>query len=118
MNLLADESIDRGIVERLRQDRHTVCYVAEMDPGISDDKVLSLANRQGYLLLTADKDFGELVFRQHRLQPGVVLIRLAGLPSRRKAEIVASAIGQHMSELPGNFAVITPSLFRLRRPSK
>jgi hypothetical protein len=40
MKLLIDESVDRQIVERLRQDGHDVLYVAEMDPGISDDAVL------------------------------------------------------------------------------
>jgi hypothetical protein len=46
MNLLADESIDRQVIDRLRQDGHLVHYVAEMEPGISDDVVLHLANRE------------------------------------------------------------------------
>jgi Domain of unknown function (DUF5615) len=46
MNFLADESVDRQIVDRLRQDGHMVWYVAEMEPGISDDIVLGLANRE------------------------------------------------------------------------
>jgi hypothetical protein len=54
MNLLADESIDRQIVDRLRQDGHLVHYVAEMDPGISDETVLRLANREATVLLTTD----------------------------------------------------------------
>jgi len=118
MNFIADESIDRQIVERLRHDGHHVGYVAEMKPGISDDTVLDLANQESALLLTADKDFGELVFRQHRLIHGVVLIRLAGLSPLRKAEIVASAINRHISELPHAFAVISPEVFRIRRPNK
>ena len=68
MNFLADESVDRPIVDSLRQRGHDVLYVAEMEPGISDDAVLDLANQEGALLLTADKDFGELVFRQRRIQ--------------------------------------------------
>jgi predicted nuclease of predicted toxin-antitoxin system len=64
MNLLADEGVDRQIVERLRQEGYSVLYIAEMDPGISDDLVLDKANQVEALLLTADKDFGELVFRQ------------------------------------------------------
>lgn len=36
MNLLADESVDRQIVERLRQDGHQVLYIAEVEPSISD----------------------------------------------------------------------------------
>lgn len=115
MNFLADENVDRQIVGRLRQDGHLVWYVAEMEPGISDDVVLDLAGREEALLLTADKDFGELVFRQHRLAPGIVLIRLAGLSPTRKAELVASAINRHSTELLRAFAVMTPGGIRIRR---
>lgn len=66
MNLLADESVDRQIVERLRQDGHEVLYAAEMEPGIPDDVVLERANEISAWLMTADKDFGELVFRDKR----------------------------------------------------
>ena len=44
MNFVADESVDKQIVERLRDDGHSVWYVAEMAPSISDDEVLQLAN--------------------------------------------------------------------------
>ena len=115
MNFLADESVDRQIVERLRQGGHQVWYVAEMEPGISDDAVLDLANQEDALLLTADKDFGELVFRQRRLAPGVVLVRLAGLSPTSKAAIVASAVHLHGAELPHAFTVITPGAIRIRR---
>jgi len=118
MKFMADENIDRQIVDRLRQDGHTVMSVAEMDPGISDDVVLDLANQEGSLLLTADKDFGELVFRQHRLLTGVVLVRLAGLSPLSKAEAVASAITRHITELPQAFAVISPGIIRIRKRSK
>jgi len=117
MNFLADESVDKPIVDRLRADGHRVWYVAEMQPGISDDVVIELANREGALLLTADKDFGELVFRQRLLAPGVVLIRLAGLSPRRKVEVVASAISEHALQLPSAFMVIAPGAIRIRRQS-
>lgn len=64
MNLLADESVDRQIVEQLRLDNHDVLYIAEMEVGIADEQVLAIANRENVLLLTADKDFGELVFEE------------------------------------------------------
>ncbi len=90
-------------------------YIAEMEPGISDDAVLHLANQKQTLLLTADKDFGELVFRQRRLSPGVALIRLAGLSPASKAEIVTTAIEKHAAQLPRAFAVITPRAIRIRQ---
>ena len=114
MNFVADESIDREIVERLRENAHTVIYVAEMDPGISDDDVLRLANQQSAILITADKDFGELVFRQVLATYGVLLIRMAGLSQSLKAEMVSSAIKEHAPEIPNAFSVVTPGTIRIR----
>ncbi len=118
MRFLADEGVDRQIVERLRQDGHQVWYVAEMEPGISDEIVLDLANRENAILLTADKDFGELLFRQHRIAPGVVFIRLEGISPMNKAGIVSAALSKHILELPQTFAVITSGTIRIRRRDK
>jgi predicted nuclease of predicted toxin-antitoxin system len=59
MNLIADECVDRQIVDRLRGEGHEVFYMAEMDPSIPDEIILERANQKNALLLTADKDFGE-----------------------------------------------------------
>ena len=115
MNLLADENIDRHIVERLRQEAHVVAYVAEFEPGVSDDTILRQANERRALLLTEDKDFGELVFRQRLVHQGVVLIRLAGLSNLTKAAIVAEALRDRGEEFVNAFSVISPGLIRIRR---
>ena len=115
MNLLADESVDRQIVERLRQDGHEVLYVAEMEPGIADEIVLERANEKSASLVTTDKDFGELIFRDKRLTTGgVILIRLAGLSAERKAEIVSDAFREHAAEFLNQFSVISPGRIRIR----
>jgi predicted nuclease of predicted toxin-antitoxin system len=64
VNLVADEGIDRPVVERLRQDGHHVVYVAELSPSVPDEEVLRQASTGNAVLITADKDFGDLVFRQ------------------------------------------------------
>jgi predicted nuclease of predicted toxin-antitoxin system len=115
VNFLADEGIDRQIVARLRQEGHRVLYVAEMEPGLSDESVLDVANRERALLLTADKDFGEIVFRQRVYPHGIVLVRLAGLSPDRKAVVVASAIHQHAAELQHAFNGMAPGVCRIRR---
>ena len=86
-----------------------------MDAGIADEAVLELARVQDAVLLTADKDFGELVFRQKRLTNGVALLRLEGLTPLRKAEIVSAATTAHGDEWPHNFTVIAPGAMRIRR---
>ncbi len=58
MNFFADESLDHQIIARLRQGGHAVLDVTEIDPGISDDKVLSMANESKAILLTKELDPG------------------------------------------------------------
>ena len=117
MNFLADESIDRQIVDALREDDHAVLYVTEMDPGISDDEVLDKAEKGSAILITADKDFGELVFRQQRITMGVVLVRMAGLLPSKKAEIASTMIKKHLDAIQNAFSVISPNTIRIRRIS-
>lgn len=116
MRLLADEGVDAAIVDRLRSEGHDVTYVAELSPGITDDAVLALANADRRVLMTADKDFGELVFRLRRAAHGILLLRLTGLPSATKADAVKRAVGQHGREMAGAFTVLSPGLVRIRPP--
>ena len=118
MNLLADEGIDGSIVERLRQDGHEVLYMAEIDAGVPDEEVLRRANEKMALLVTADKDFGEMVFHQNLLSVGgVVLIRLAGLSPERKAELVSKIFQHRGAEFPRAFSVISVGRVRVRQKS-
>ncbi len=115
MKFVADESVDQNIVIRLREHGYEVRAIAEMEPGLADEHVLSLANREAATLLTADKDFGELVFRQKQTSHGVVLIRLAGLSQAQKSDIVVSVVDCYKQELTGAFAVVTPAAVRIRK---
>jgi predicted nuclease of predicted toxin-antitoxin system len=117
VNLLADENVDRPIVERLRREGHQVRYIVEIQKGVSDDEVLDAANSEHSILITADKDFGDLIFRQNRVAAGILLIRLEGLPAERKAEVVAGAIVEHGAELSGAFTVVSRGSIRIRRRS-
>ena len=114
MRLIADEGVEAGIVVRLRAEGHDVVYVAELAPGLDDDTVLASAVADERLLLTADKDFGDLVFRLGRIAHGVLLLRLAGLSQVAKAETVALALREHGEEIRSGFAVVTPGLVRVR----
>ena len=115
MELVADEGIESPIVLRLRQDGLAVYYVAEVNPRADDSLILSEANTRRALLLTNDKDFGELVFRQGLVHAGVILLRLNGLSNDAKAEAVSTALRERATEMAGAFSVISPGLIRIRR---
>jgi len=88
--------------------------LAEVSPSIPDDDVLKHGTNVGGLLLTADKDFGELVFRQRMIHTGILLIRLAGLDPDRKGEIVAVCIDEYARAIADVFAVLTRRSLRVR----
>ena len=117
MNLLADESIGKSIVDALRQNGHNVLYIAEFAPSINDETVLHQANLNRALLLTEDKDFGELVFRQGLVHMGVVLVRLSGLSLPAKATNISTVLANHENELLKAFSVISPGWVRIRQGS-
>jgi predicted nuclease of predicted toxin-antitoxin system len=114
MKLLADENIEGVVVEHLRRAGHDVIYVAETMPGSSDDVVIACANREGRLLITADKDFGDALVRQQKIGHGLLLLRLAGCLNSEKANIVAAVIEKYQVELTSCIGVLTPKAFRLR----
>jgi predicted nuclease of predicted toxin-antitoxin system len=83
--------------------------------GIADEDVLQQANARDALLITTDKDFGELVFRQRLVHGGVILLRLVGLANNTRAELVAEVCRDRGQELVGAFSVISPGRVRIRR---
>jgi len=114
MKIAADECVAWEIVARLRQDGHDVVYVAEISPGIEDEEVLILAAQDDILLLTADKDFGELAFRQGMIRRGILLYRLSELSNLEKASLIAKVIAEHGDELLKFFSVLTEKSLRIR----
>ena len=114
MNILADENLDEQMVERLRQDGHSVLYIAELSPSISDNAILRMAKEHDAVILTHDRDFGELVFRQSRATVGVLLMRIHRLSRDARIELVSATLQEHGSELKNSFAVLSPGNLRIR----
>jgi predicted nuclease of predicted toxin-antitoxin system len=114
VRFLFDESSDAPVAAALREDGHAVYCVWESLTGIDDDAVLSMANKRRAILVTADKDFGELVFRLGRAAVGVVLLRLHGREMGEKVAIVTTAVRDFGERMTGAFTVVTPTLIRIR----
>ena len=76
MKFLIDENLGIKVSEFLRDLGFDIVSITELSPGITDKEVLSLANDQERILVTLDKDFGELVFKEGLTYFGVILVRL------------------------------------------
>jgi len=113
MRFLADENFPGAAVSALRERGHDVVWVGAESPGISDAEVLNWSSREDRILLTFDKDFGELaanatgalkgviLFRLPAMSPGAVGLKLADLVSARE-------------DWSGHFSVIEPGRVRMR----
>ena len=115
MNLLADESVDFGIIEALRIHGYEIEAIIEIDPSIDDDEVLEIAIKKDAILLTEDKDFGELTYRLKKPNKGILLIRLSGLTIEKKIEMVLETLDKYKEELKNHFSVLSVNKLRIRK---
>lgn len=113
MRLLADENIPGLLVHRLRERGHDVAWIIEVAAGMPDSEILKRAADEGRIVLTADKDFGELVFRSgHPIPAGVILLRL---PSGDPTELTERAcrVIESRADWEGHFSVIESDRLRM-----
>ncbi len=73
MKLLANENIPLPSVRALRRGGHDVESISERSPGISDEEVVRIARAEARLIVTFDRDYGELVFRRGLPAPAGIL---------------------------------------------
>jgi predicted nuclease of predicted toxin-antitoxin system len=115
MKFIADEGVDKPIVDELRKNNFDVLYILETHQGATDEFILALCDYEKAVLITQDKDFGELVFRLKQTHHGVVLIRLPGYTPAAKASIVLHNLISHSNELVQSFTFIQPKAIRIRK---
>ena len=114
MRFLAHENFPLDAVEALRQQGHDVIWIRTESPGVSDVQVLNRAQAENRILVTFDKDFGELVFRSKcSASVGIILFRIETPSSQVVAEKVVAAIAQR-DDWAGYFSVIEDDKIRMR----
>ncbi len=87
MKFLADANIEKEIVNSMRGMNIDVKWMLEDKPDAADEDIISIASLENRILVTNDKDFGELVFRQQLLSSGVILLRNKGISVGDKNKI-------------------------------
>jgi predicted nuclease of predicted toxin-antitoxin system len=111
MRLLLDACVWGGAADALRMSGHDVVWSGDWDEDPGDEEILATAHAQGRILVTLDKDFGELAVV--RRIPHCGILRIAGFPARRQAGIIEVILNSHGTELQAG-AVITAEPGRIR----
>ncbi len=117
LSFVADENFDFTVVKQLRENGFSVLAVAESFFSIPDFQVLQIAVDRKAVLLTEDKDFGELVHRLRMAHCGILLVRLLKMDAAEKSKRIYDVIDSRGNELINSFSVLSNEQLRIR-PAK
>ena len=114
MRFIVDESTGMAVAEYLREAGHDVLVVSATMPQADDTQILTRAANEERILITNDKDFGELVFRTGQVHHGVLLLRLRDESSMNRVRMVRLVLEKYTDQLRGHFVVATERAIRVR----
>jgi predicted nuclease of predicted toxin-antitoxin system len=112
MRFLVDECTGSKVADWLRNIGHDVFSVYDESRGATDDEILTQAVEENWILVTNDKDFGELVFREGRAHRGVIFLRLDDEAAASKIAAMQLLLLNHADRLKDKFVVVTDSQVR------
>lgn len=113
MRILANENFPKDAIVALRQQGYDVAWIREDAAGSSDPQVLARAQAENRILITFDKDFGELAFRAKLpASSGIILFRISA-PSSTHVAQVAVAVLASRTDWKGHFSVIGDHRIRM-----
>lgn len=104
----------RSLQAMLRSEGHDVLSAVDVDPTATDAELMDLAREQRRVIITEDKDFGELVFVRRRPHAGI--IRFTNLTVEEKVDAMRELLDQHPTAIDEQcIVVVTRNRVRIRR---
>lgn len=114
LKFLVDNSSGKKLANALKDKKYDVIYVGDDFPFAEDEEILKIAEKQDRILITNDKDFGELIFRYRKPSSGVILLRLKiDFPDNR-TKILLTLIKKLGTKLKKKFIVASEDKFRIK----
>ncbi len=113
MRFLADECTGSKVAQHLRDAGYEVFSVFDEALGMTDDEVLTKAADENWILITNDKDFGEMIFRMRRPHRGVIFMRLDDERAANKIKVLEQLLENYAEKLPEQFVTVTETKVRI-----
>jgi predicted nuclease of predicted toxin-antitoxin system len=112
--LCANENVSADCIDRLRDAGHDMIWIREVAPGSPDEAVLARARAESRILITFDKDFGDLVFRRGATaSAGIILFRIPQPSASAVAECVTATLASR-TDWEGHYSVVGKRAVRMR----
>jgi predicted nuclease of predicted toxin-antitoxin system len=114
MKFLVDVNASGVVARWLEEAGHDVASVADRDPRMSDQAILTWATDESRIIVTTDQDFEEMIWREGKVHSG--LLRLENLPRAGRMALLGDVLEQHeASLLSGAIVIATSSKIRIRK---
>ena len=117
MRFLVDENVGPSVALWLSTSGHNTASVHLEMSGMSDREIIRKASQEDRILITCDKDFGDLVFRELRSHVGIVLLRLEDYRPKTIIHVLGKFLDEHASQIGGRFVVVTEDQTRFAGPA-
>ena len=115
MRFLVDECPGSKTAQWLSEQNHEVFSVFDEARGMTDDEVIGKAMTEEWILITNDKDFGEMVFRERHAHKGVIFLRLEDERAINKIAVLQRLLENYADKLSNNFVVATETRVRFAK---
>ncbi len=112
IKFIADVNVEKVIVDYLLEEGYDIKWIPDYNCEMLDEDLLEMAKVEGRILITNDKDFGELIFLQKRLSVGIILIRIKGQKVEVKLKLIKKLFQNYRNKLLNNFIIITDKKLR------
>ena len=113
--IIADENIEQYWIDLLRSNQYKVYSIKEKHPGVSDTAIISLVKILKGVLLTEDKDFGELVFAYSIKEVSIIFLRYDQPHYSKVENHLLKAISLYHDTDSLVFVTVTENKIRIRR---
>ena len=111
---VVDVGVGRIIETWLAQQNFSVFSVRSLNPEMTDADIIELANKQAAIIISMDKDFGELIFKNKIQHKGVLLLRLEDAVAEEKLAVIQNIFPEHLLDIKNKFAVYQNGKLRIR----
>ena len=115
LKFLVDVGVGKAVELFLKEQGHDTKTVRTIDPKMPDEEIIRLSLKEKRMIITMDKDFGELVYHYKRESCGVLLLRLEDATGSEKQEIVANILAKHSSDIANRYCVFQNGRLRIRK---
>ena len=105
MKFIADENLGVKVPKYLKSLGFDIIWIQKISPGKPDAQILEIANKENRILITLDKDFGELVFKEKLATAGVIFLRLKDESVENKKKILIKLLNSK-KDFYGKFTVV------------